>query len=709
MTRFVPKDYHNGVTWNSSARTFFMRRNTWRVMSSSSSSSSEGYSSSSSSSSSTSSSSSSSSSTSDSSESSSSSSSSEDYSESSSSSEEYSESSSFGYTTSSSSSSSSYVASCPRVMGGNWQRKLWYCEPGENFWRGRFDPDDSKLKFDWINTDDLATGNWTENTNAQISVTNGSNHTADFSVRGCESGIPFTIVYASANDVYVAECDEASDTGWAWENTTKVLDGSDDGGVYTKVGIAANRQPQVKLWVTAVLDDTTNIYIRGKLQTSSGDITGWGATDDISDSSNTDPIYGQSIRSMGGGAETKDMLVVYKEDDSLKSVYIDNSTPQAEQVIDVATKSGSAYYDFEHGEEAGVKDAHVVFVDADGSVQWTERAAGAASTWDTNLELDDASGKLYGGMGIVERDDFFYVSWADKTQAAVEWRLHDHDQDTWTPALGEEAHHYFTATATTPTATLEQLQTADNITVSDKYIMTWVGQGDNTWCDFGYGLIDEFSSSSSSSIDSSSSSSSSEDYSESTTSESTQSSSSSSPGEVESESSSSSSSSSEDDNPGWKLRETQTPSTSASNTFTLPSGISDAMITFDVGLSDDGENCLLEIEIGGSFYQVDASHRNISNSSGSSYVGATTDVLNYVGNAAGEGASQTIVLYGVDSTTLYPCANLTGGYISAGGNSTMAFGATARKTAGAITAIRLSPSGGTITGTIKLYTFTNRL
>jgi len=142
---------------------------------------------------------------------------------------------------------------------------------------------------------------------------------ADFTVRGAENGIPITIHYSDGIDTYIAESDEASGTGWAWENTTKVFDGVNDSGTYKKVNLAANRNSAGNsLWATVVFDDTSNIWVKAKLQSTSGDITGWDASTDVSVNTNTDPVWGQSVRSIGEtGPAKRDMIFVWKQGSAL--------------------------------------------------------------------------------------------------------------------------------------------------------------------------------------------------------------------------------------------------------------------------------------------------------------------------------------------------------------------------------------------------------
>ena len=175
-------------------------------------------------------------------------------------------------------------------------------------WRARLDRVNNRLIFEYTNTWD--SDNWTENVNARIDTSGFSGIDADFTVRGAEDGVVATIHYSDGVDTYIAESNEASVTGWAWENITKVFDGVTDSGTYQRVNLAADRNTSgYKLWATAVFDDTSNIWVKTRKQTTSGDITGWQAAEDVSDNTNTDPIYGQVVRSIGEtGALKTDMI-----------------------------------------------------------------------------------------------------------------------------------------------------------------------------------------------------------------------------------------------------------------------------------------------------------------------------------------------------------------------------------------------------------------
>ncbi|GAH65804.1 unnamed protein product, partial [marine sediment metagenome] len=204
---------------------------------------------------------------------------------------------------------SNFRVKCPRRMGGNWQRKMWF--DGTYYWRGRYCPEeDGNLKFEYIAAAGLAGNVWAENAAARIDASGFTGIQADFTVRGGGNGIPTTIHYSDGVDTWVAESDEASLTGWAWQNTTIVFDGTAP-DTYRKVNLGANRKRKPSfpiLWATAVfIDDSEGTqYVVTREQSTSGDITGWDAAVDVSLNTNTNTIYGCSSRSMGSSLAEAD-------------------------------------------------------------------------------------------------------------------------------------------------------------------------------------------------------------------------------------------------------------------------------------------------------------------------------------------------------------------------------------------------------------------
>ena len=169
---------------------------------------------------------------------------------------------------------SEFRVRCPRQFGGNWQRKMWHV--GAYYWRGRYCPTDDRLEFEYIAEDGLAGNVWTENANARIDASGFTGPSACFTVRGGQSGIPTTIHYGDGADTWIAESDEASATGWAWENLTKVFDGTAPDW-HRQPNLAANRTtPTPRLWATAVFYDQSEgkQWVRARRQSTGGDITG---------------------------------------------------------------------------------------------------------------------------------------------------------------------------------------------------------------------------------------------------------------------------------------------------------------------------------------------------------------------------------------------------------------------------------------------------
>lgn len=369
---------------------------------------------------------------------------------------------------------------------------MWHTHP--NFWRGRYDPDLDAMVFEWIAESNLGADNWAENENARISCVgfDAGAIDADFTVRGIENGVPVTIHYSDGIDTWIAESDEASLTGWAWENLTKVFDGTSPDS-YKRVNLCADRRtPNPKLNATAVFTDDSEStqYVVCKIQTTGLDITGWGASIDISDNTNENMIYGESCRSVGAsGAEADDILFVYKEGDALKSQYMSSGVVRGIQTVDATAYSGKSAFDLEHSIIDDEKICHVIFMDADGTIKSMSRASGNTTAWgDLNTLDDETIGHL--GVGIVEQGEggLLYFIWS--TQPNINYRIHRHSTDTWVPALANPADEFDPSTdAVVDTDTVFQLQTTDYAHPYSPILMNWIGLIDEDKCAIGWGLL----------------------------------------------------------------------------------------------------------------------------------------------------------------------------------------------------------------------------
>ena len=396
---------------------------------------------------------------------------------------------------------SNFRVSCSRRLGGNWQRKMWF--DGTYYWRGRYDPTDNFLKFEWIAAAGLAGNVWTENlghdaVTTRIDASAFTGIDADFTVRGGESGIPTTIHYSDGIDTWVAESDEDSLTGWAWENLTKIFDGETPDW-YRRVNLCANRTtPTPRLWAIAVFYDQSSgkQWVKARRQTTGGDITGWDGEVDVSNVDNTATLYGCSARSMGDAGPLKnDIMVVYKEGAALRSKYFDGGW-QAIQNIDTTTLSGKSAFDFEHGEIAGCMEGHIIYVDADGSTQWRERDYGVAPVWSDAEQLHgpDISHR---GVGIVEHGSgWLWVIW--KEANVLQYRVHLCEPEIWYPLLANEPLIFdVSADAVVTTSTVTQPNTPDNIPSDEAVPICWIGETvPATPCEVGWGILVEYSTAS---------------------------------------------------------------------------------------------------------------------------------------------------------------------------------------------------------------------
>jgi len=385
---------------------------------------------------------------------------------------------------------------CPRQLGGNWQRKMWYLAP--YYWRARYDLVNLRLIFEYIHEDDLDGDNWAENENARIDASGFTGLPADFTVRGSDDGRKTTIHYADGTDTYVAEADDevTNPITWSWANTTKVFDGVADSCNYRHINLASNRATVSYFHATAVFDDGTNYYVRDKEQTASGNITGWDAAVDVSSNANTDYIYGSSVRSIGtAGAAKNDMMFVWKEGGHLKGRFYDgaNWASNAEQTIDATSDTYKAKFDLEHCLYLGThKHVYVVYVDSDGTIKWTKREAGpnVSESWSAPVTLCDTTSG-HASVGIVYNDDEdHYVLWKESDN--VEYRKYNDVDDVWDPALAEAASIWDPSTmGIIKTTTLFQLQTPDKVCCINDILITWVGDTGADDCGIGWGIFRE--------------------------------------------------------------------------------------------------------------------------------------------------------------------------------------------------------------------------
>lgn len=368
-----------------------------------------------------------------------------------------------------------------RIFGENWQRKSWFTDP--YYWRSYYSLALDSFIFEYIHKTGLTGNVWTENVNARISAAgfDAAALEADFSVRGPRSGLPITIVYSDGRDVWVAESDETSVLGWGWQNLTKVFDATAPDW-YRYVGVFADRRtPTSKLYVVAVYyDDAPGgvQYVRWREQTNPGDITGWDAVEDVSNTANTDNILGVAGRSMGAtGATKKEVIVVYKEGIAIRSRYHTAIGWSAIQDVDTTAEAEKslACFDIEHYETlAGNNMMHIIYVDADNAVWAAERDPGAAVAWGTFVNLD-ASATEHDNVGIVDIDSIQFYMWQEGHN--IGYRIHRCDPETWWPALVNTYNEFDPSTEAviTTTSQPEQIQGPDDISAGDAVAINWIG------------------------------------------------------------------------------------------------------------------------------------------------------------------------------------------------------------------------------------------
>ena len=368
-----------------------------------------------------------------------------------------------------------------RIFGECWQRKIWF--DGTYYWRAYYSTALDSFIFEYIHKTGLSGNIWAENANARVDASgfDASAIEADFSVRGAENGIPISLVYSDGRDVWVAESDEASVLGWAWENLTKVLDATAPDW-YRYVALFGDRKTPINdLYVAAVYyDDAPGAvqYVRLSEQTTAGDITGWNAVEDISNTANTNKILGVQGRSTGStGPAKKEIIIIYKEGIALRSRYHRASAGwEAIQDIDTTTsnKKSKAGFDAEHYEEFGLLDTHIIYIDADGSVRAAERDSGAAEVWGLFVTLDSSTAEhenvCISSAGVIQT-----FIWQDEHQIA--YRQHLCNPERWIPALGDPYNQFDPSTEAivTTTAQPEQMQMADGLMAGDAVVISWIG------------------------------------------------------------------------------------------------------------------------------------------------------------------------------------------------------------------------------------------
>jgi len=386
---------------------------------------------------------------------------------------------------------------------------MWFDDVNDYYWRARCLAEDSTaiMVIEYISRADVENDvdNWIENTNARIVCLDFGGIKADFTIRSAESNLPVTVFYSDGTDVYIAESDEASPTGWAWENVNKVFDASEiEGAIYQRVNFAANRQtPTSFIWATAVCKIDIGgggftYQVKTKHQTNAGDLTNWDAAVDISDvidGTNGNQIWGQSVRSMGeSGAQKKEMIFVWKEDVYLKSRYHALGWENIQNIPDGAAVPhypGVARFDLEHGITAGEDHAHIIYVEADNTIQWSERDPGVngVSQWNAATCIADSTAAIHGAVGIIEHGSGnLYVAW--KHNDVIEYRTHPCDTEIWSPLVSQEAYVFDPSVdAVVTTSTIWQIQTADSVSADDHVILNWIGHKLGDWCDIGWGKL----------------------------------------------------------------------------------------------------------------------------------------------------------------------------------------------------------------------------
>jgi len=190
-----------------------------------------------------------------------------------------------------------------------------------------------------------------------------------------------------------------------------------------------------------------------------------------------------------GAAAGVDVMAVYKEGAALRSRYYDGDWDDVIEDIDISTLVGKSEWDFEHGMDPQM--GHLLYVDANSSVQWMERDAGAASVWGAAEQVGADTSHTHRGVGIIEHGSgWLWATWANEDTVEVEYRLHLCSPEIWMPLLVNDPLTFDVTNAEVPTSTISQLQTPDSQPAGSAVIITWIGETTPTTpCAAGWGII----------------------------------------------------------------------------------------------------------------------------------------------------------------------------------------------------------------------------
>lgn len=346
------------------------------------------------------------------------------------------------------------------------------------------------MVFEYSN--DLTGDNWTENTNARLDCSgfDAGAIDADFSVRGKDERARTTIHYSDGIETWVAESDESSATGWSWFNLTKVFDGISPDW-HRKVNLCMDNSNAAKFGASAVFyDDSEGTqYVVCKVQKSSGDITEWKESFDISDNANTEVIWGQSGRAIGEtGSEKDEVLFVYKEGTALKSQYVDKWVSKGIQTIDANASLLDARFDLEHALEADSKCALVLYVDNGNYVRFAKREPGISTLWSDPITISESSEFNQEALLVEHGNGLLYAIW--RYGALVKWRQFRCLPEAWSPILENIPNSWDPSTqAVVNTLTCAQLHGPDSIPVEENVVLFWIGQIGENLCELGWGVF----------------------------------------------------------------------------------------------------------------------------------------------------------------------------------------------------------------------------
>lgn len=301
-------------------------------------------------------------------------------------------------------------------QGNDYYKRTWF--DGTRYWVAFQDA--SNIEF-WYSTD----GNvWTQNTSASIAIV-----TTQFSVYA--DGSNAYIAYLSGYDMLVRKAASYPGTGFSWGNATTVLDGSSTNNSYRYPDITRDSEGQI--WLAAMHQSTTNHYVRAIQSTSADDITAWGSTVIIGNSTGSTDV-GVSLVPLNSG----DMYALMRENANLVGCMYDEQTSdrwedsagndctnQANQDTVGTLASNTSF--FKAVVDPVNYDVHIVYEESAGAVYYVrwDNGTGTNGVWQSTVTLAGNSSFDYAQIAVDTDTGDLYATWHDATLKNITSRYCD--------------------------------------------------------------------------------------------------------------------------------------------------------------------------------------------------------------------------------------------------------------------------------------------